>query len=618
MERTSLPWGPGAARSEPEAARSGLEAAQSGPGAARWGLGAAVGVLVLQTLVVAGLAFPAPHSGGDHTAYLALGHSLLEGTGYTELWDPERPLHTKYPPGYPAILALLMALGATTWTAFKASSAVAMVLATLVAFAWASRRVGALGAGAVALLLILAAGWQDASRWVLSEPWFLLWTFVAFWAAEHALGDGGFRPGRDRRQGNGTPPPPVPGYAVWLAVAGFGALMAFGVRTAGLPVVLALGLALLVAHRFRAATVYGAVAAVVLGGWFLLGSRRGGEGAYQDEFWLVNPYDPELGTVGLTGLLGRIWTNLEIYLGRVLPGEWWMGTGASPGVFWALGGIMGVLAVWGWASRLRRAPGVPEFFAPLYAGMILLWPEVWSGERFLLPLLPLVLLYAGTVVGGLVREFGRAGGWDADRVRKVRPVVLAAALVTLAAPALVQTLRSAELAGVCRDAVARSGDAFICHGLGFVEFRDAAAWMGANLPADAVALSRKPRILYALGGPPGRTFPFTRDPELFLAEADAIGARYLLFDWVDGIALRFLPEILSARPGAFCFVMGWGEDPPQPGTDLLGILPPHARVEGGDGVIPRCPEGWMRDPPAPVEPEGLRIPLLLEAGRQGR
>lgn len=583
----------------------------------RWGAVAA-GILILQALVLVAVALPAPHSGGDHTAYLALAHSLLEGTGYTELCDPERPLHTKYPPGYPAVLALLMALGATTWGAFKTSSAVAMALSTLVIFAWASRRVGALGAGAVALLLILASGWQDASRWVLSEPWFLLWTFVAFWAAEHALGDGGFRPGRDRQQDNGGLAQLPSGYALWLIVAGFGALMAFGVRTAGLPVVLALGISLLAARRFRPALLYGGAAVLVLGSWFLLGARRAGEGAYQDEFWLVNPYDPELGTVGFTGLLGRVWTNVEIYVGRVLPGEWWSGTGASPGVFWALGGLMAVLAVWGWASRLRRAPGVPEFFAPLYAGMILLWPEVWSGERFLLPLLPLALLYAGTVVGGLVREFGRAGGWDAERVGRVRPVVLAVAGTALAAPAVGETLRSMEVAGSCRTAVARTGDAFVCHGGGFVEFRDASAWMGVNLPADAVALSRKPRILYALGGPPGRTFPFTRDPDLFLAEADAIGARYLLFDWVDGVALRFLPEVISARPGAFCFVFGWGEDPPQPGTDLLGILPPDARVEGGDGVIARCPDGWMQDPPMAVQAEGLRIPLLMEGVGPGR
>ena len=581
----------------------------------RWGA-VAVGVLLLQALVLAAVAFPAPHNGGDHTAYLALAHSLLEGTGYTELWDPERPLHTKYPPGYPLVLALLMALGATTWGAFKTSSAVAMALATLVVYAWSARRVGAIGAGAVAILLVLASGWQDASRWILSEPWFLLWTFVAFWGAEHALGDGGFRPGRDR---DGVPRKGVAGGSLapgWLVVGGAGALMAFGVRTAGLPLVLAFALALLAARRFRTAGVFGGAAAVVLGSWFLLG-RQGGEGAYQNEFWLVNPYDPELGTVGVAGLLGRVWTNVEIYVGRVLPSEWWGGTGASGWALWGLGGLMVLLAVWGWASRARRAPGVPEFFAPLYGATILLWPEVWSGERFLLPLLPLVLLYAGGVLGGLVREFGRAGGWDGDRVARVRPVILAVAATVLAAPAVGETLQSTEVAAACRNAVERSGDAFICHGGGFVEFRDAAAWMGANLPADAVALSRKPRILYALGGPPGRTFPFTRNPDHFLAEADALGARYLLFDWVDGVAFRFLPEILSARPEAFCFVAGWGADPPQPGTDLLGILPPEARVEGERDVIRRCPDGWMREPPIQVEPEGLRVPLRVPTAREG-
>jgi len=611
------------------------------------------GLVLVQALVLAAVAIPAPHDGGDHTAYLTLAYALTQGLGYIELWDPELPLHTKYPPGYPLILAVLMVFGATTWSAFKLSSAVAISAATLAAFAWAARRVGWLGAGGLALLLILASGWQDASRWILSEPWFLLWTFLAFWAADLALepspstGAGTGGSGVDgaasaRSPGAGEGASGGPGRTLWLVLAGFGALMAFGVRSAGLPVVLALLLVLLWNRRFRAAGVFAGVTALLVGGWLVI-TARGGEGAYQDEFWLADPYDPELGTVGLGGLLARIWENLVLYVGRVLPGEWWSG---APEWLLLVGGVtLTLLALWGWLSRLLRRPGLAEIFLPLYGGMILIWPQVWSGDRFLLPLLPLILLYAGTVVVELAREValrwstgGRRGpdGFRSGRRKKGRQVkqepapaggagrgvglvVGAVGVLALAGPSIPTTLQQSEMAGNCRTQVALTGDAFSCYGPGFTEFRAAAAWMGANLPEDAVVLSRKPRILYALGGPRGRTFPFLRDGDAFLAEADRMNGRYLLVDRVDGIAGRYLPLVLSDRPRAFCYVGGWGGGPQQGGTDLVGILPPELREEGGGrGDIARCPEGWVRSPQEAVEAEGLRIPLLVQSSGGGR
>jgi hypothetical protein len=42
---------------------------------------------------------------------------------------------------------------------------------------------------------------------------------------------------------------------------------------------------------------------------------------------------------------------------------------------------------------VRRAR-VADVFLPLYLGLIFIWPAVWSGERLLLPALPLLLFYA--------------------------------------------------------------------------------------------------------------------------------------------------------------------------------------------------------------------------------
>ena len=295
---------------------------------------------------------------------------------------------------------------------------------------------------------------------------------------------------------------------------------------------------------------------------------------------MVNPYEPELGTVAWTALPARAWANLRLYVGNVLPGEWWSGTTGGAAV--ALGILLVALATWGWLARVQRCPATAELFVPFYLGLILVWPEVWSGDRFILPLYPFILLYAGESVARLSRPLGRAGVTAG----------VSLALLLLLLPALPTWLSLAQGASTCRR-IADGGDPVLCQGSGFAEFRDAAVWAGANLPEEAVVLTRKPRIYYLFNGPSGRTFPFTQDPDLFLAEADRLGAGYVLLDHVDTISLFYLPAVIRARPLAFCHIAGWGDTGAGLGTDLLGILPPdQRRVEGDVSQLQECPETY--------------------------
>ncbi|MSR22914.1 MAG: hypothetical protein EXR92_05125 [Gemmatimonadetes bacterium] len=555
-------------------------------------VGAGLLVLSVAGVMVAAVATPAPHTGGDNAGYLSLAHSLISGDGYVEAWDPAVPPHTKYPPVFPVLLAGLMLAGASTWTAFKTLSAIGISLAALLAFAWASRRSGPISGVAVALLAVLSFGWLDASRWILSEPTFLTFTFLALWAADRAIPPA--RPSPERLS-------PERLSLAWLGLATLATALACLTRAAGAPLGIALIATLLLARRVSsAAAVAGALA--VPGIWWVVRSwQAGGAGAYQSEFWMVNPYDPGLGVLGWLDLPIRAWANLRRYVGAVLPREWWPGLGDG----WTLvfGVVMGIAVLVGWWLRVReREAGTADLFAPLYFGMVLVWPEVWSGERFLLPLYPLLLLYAGEALRFAGRRLGHLSELGLPAV----------GFLILALPALPAGIAMAEDARMCRSVVDGSGDVFQCHSEAFQEFREAAVWSGANLPSGAVVLNRKPRIFYLLGGIQGRVFPFSEDSVALLDEADRAGARYLLLDHVDALALHYLPPAIQAHPLAFCYLGGWGGAEGQPRTDLIGILRPGDRLEGG-GVedIGSCPATYRAGPPRSPRPEGLRIPLLV-------
>ena len=149
-----------------------------------WGL---LGVVVTVSGIVVAMAFnPIPHTGGDNAGYIGLAHGLITTGSYTDVFDPEGLPHTKYPPVFPALLALLISLGARTWVALKMTAAVSTVAAVGFTYVWAERSLGALAAFAVALVLALSSGIVYYSHWILSDPFFLALTVAALFALARA------------------------------------------------------------------------------------------------------------------------------------------------------------------------------------------------------------------------------------------------------------------------------------------------------------------------------------------------------------------------------------------------------------------------------------------------
>jgi hypothetical protein len=550
-------------------------------GPLRWSL--LVTALVVAAALVIGAFNPAPHSGGDNAAYVSLAHALVEGRGYVDAYDPLGAKHTKYPPLFPLLLAGLVAMGAVTWVAFKVLVAVATVAGVGVTFLWAERRLEPWRAFSLAVLVAASAGVVYYSHWILSDPVFVLLIFTALWALER-----GEQKSWDAR---------------WIAFGAAAALGAYFTRSAGLPLLVAVLGWLALRRRFRTLGAVGAAFALPVVVWWLRG-RSAGVGDYADEFWLVDPYQPGLGTVGIGGLAARAMENGVGYVTRHVPAAV---VGSQSAWLTLLGvGLVGA-AVYGWVVEGRRKVGVAELFVPLYVGLILVWPEVWGGDRFVLPVLPLLFLYASVA---LERWTARLGGGAR--------VVAAGAFVLLLLPALGSWLGATREARACSTAI-ESGGPFACYGQRVTEFVGAAGWMGGALPEGSVVMTRKPRIFYVMSeGIPSRTFPFDPDPDAQLAAADAVGARYVLLDRWDGQAARFVGTAVRERPGAFCFVRGFGTDA-DPGAQLLGILPPEQRSavrtnDAGGVVIALCPAAYAPGDAARgaayLSSMSNRIPLL--------
>lgn len=562
------------------------------------GKGAAAGLhrrflLVLLFLAVqAGLTFrvfnPAPHSGGDNAAYLALAYSLAERGTYQELWTPGEPPHTKYPPVFPLVLSALMSLGVKGWTGFKGVSVAATLAAGVFTLLWAWGRGGPGLALATAFLFALSDAVLDYSRWILSDALFVALTLGALWALER-----GWRRGNQGR-----------GVGWWAVGVGLTAA-AYLTRSAGLPLVAAVLLWLGWRRKWSWLSGSGLALGLPLLAWWWW-SRWGGRHSYMSEFWLRDPYQPELGTVGLGGLLARGGENLWAYVTALLPegvvgmeGPWLL----------PLGVLMVGGAAWGWLASLRRGAGVAEFFFPLYAGLILLWPQVWSGDRFALPLIPLVLWYGGRALTGLFPA--RRTGW--------RWGVGGVGVLVVGLLAFGNWMEEGGRARECARAVGRAGP-WACYGPGVQEFAALSAWTREHLPDGASVVARKPTIFYVLSGIKAKSLPLTLDPDTFLAEAQEGGTGYVVLDRWDALAGFYLGRALRARPSAFCVVTAVGSGDGE-ATYLLGFTEPSPEAGGeagpGEGSLSVCGPSFRRNAPRslpPIPPGAVPLLVLGEAG----
>ncbi len=384
--------------------------------------------LVLGLLLYEPTVFP----GGDNADYMILGESLRSFEGYRDLHLPGSPVHTKYPPAYPTLLALL------GWIAgvplFKLASLALTTGTVWLTARWGQRLTGPVPALLAASLLAVNPVLLEYSHYVLSEA---LFTFLIMLCLI-TLEPGGMD--RDRVDPGAANPEAVEHGAGWriFALGLTAAALAFLTRTAGLALLIAVPVAAALARRSRHAVTAGLVTVATMAGWGLFQRAVAPDRAsYLGQLVSRDPYDPAAGTINLAGLIERAALNAWTYVSEVLPASL---TGSSGGSLlpW-LGALMGSLALIGWASRLQRRVGPAEVFTVFYAGLIALWPSVWTDRRFLLPLLPLLIVYglaaARTLLGHL------PGGREASWARWGMAVLA----VLLALPAHGQSLCSGAL-----------------------------------------------------------------------------------------------------------------------------------------------------------------------------
>lgn len=346
----------------------------------------AAGILALHAVLAWLGRLPGVSYSNDDAVYMLLAKSL-RSFRYLDSYLPGAPVHVQYPPGWPAMLALVDLLPGD----MVAAAYVLVVCLSLVGL-WCFFEGALRVLPPVVALLALAASATTAATLMpagrlMSEASFFCFTMVSLWAA----GDPARRPR-------------------WLLMAGVAAILAAYMRSIGIGLLGALVLTWLMERRWRAAVAMAIGSIVAFGpwvAWSVLGPQRSIGRSYGSDIAAGASMIDHAGS-SVAGVFRHLTDKVVLVVGGDLSTVTsfirFRGT-ILDNVLWLL--VLVGLGGWGTMLLLKRWRAVP-LYVGASLGLLVLW--TWSTRRFLFPLVPAVTLILLAGAWRVWDRFGKVAG----------------------------------------------------------------------------------------------------------------------------------------------------------------------------------------------------------------
>ncbi|HSW49777.1 MAG TPA: hypothetical protein VLH09_06350 [Bryobacteraceae bacterium] len=426
-------------------------------------LAAVVALALGPALYVLFLSAGMPHLGRlqDDGLYWLSAKSLAEGNGYRIPSLPDEPFQTKYPPLFPLMLSVV-------WRVFPAppgnqalaSALTWLLLPLMLLTSWHLFRQHGLGRLRSSILLLLI-GWSPAvaylSTTLMAEMMFACLLLLSLHLAERA---------GDPRTGERT-----------AFLAGLVGGVAYLAKTAAIPIFLTAPLCLLVLRQRRRAGLFLGGALLLALPWVIWVQAHHQSASDVVSLYYTDYLGYQLSNFSFGRLPSMLWKNLEGLLAGI--GGLVFSNPNEDRWLRIVGRVLAVLAAIGLFRIARRTGRLQSAaFTAGYALTLLLW-HFPPNERFLLPVMPILLM-------GLSEEAVHLGSlaWGAFRSPAVPQRSVAVLLMAL-------------FLGLCLAAVYSAGVAYFRYfprffkseGKQLAEDRGLYRWIDQNIPPDALLLA---------------------------------------------------------------------------------------------------------------------------------
>ena len=431
---------------------------------------------------------------GDNAQFINLGRSLADGHGLSETIEGEPIPHTKYPFGFPLLLAITDILFPGNLIALKSLIvllyAISIPLTYLLIRRFAASPI-ALGVSALCLASPLLL---DYSHQVMSEIPFLLFSLLALLLLHRA----------QKTNALST-----------LALAIIAMIAAYYIRSAGI-ILIATGIIFFALHKKWKETGLIAVGSLLLAlPWQIRNTSLGGT-PYINQLLSINPYRPEEGALTFTTLIERILANLEIYGLQIIP---YIFLPSFIDANYFVGIVFSCLLLYALITGLIKRHLLIVYLT-CYLSLYILWPHVWSDTRFLIPAIPILFYAILTSMDELLQLLARA------LKKKARRTGTVFFFLFLLGSNIFATNDLAERIGQ----LSPNWDNYFA----------AAEWIKDNTDPQVKIACRKPYLMNAVANRKATGYSW-KAPDQVIADFEQKGIRIVV---IDQIGFRSTPEFL--------------------------------------------------------------------------
>jgi len=483
--------------------------------------------IVIQFILLAWQFYPAPSTNGDDAKYFILGTAISELKGYKEIHLPKEPVESQYPIIFPAMLGVMQFFSGTFMLP-KILMAGMGVLITLMCFYLGREHFRRL---LIPFLFLVATAslMAEFSVILMSEVPYLLLTILALYVYQKSL--------------------KAPENKLLFCGAILLSVLPTNCRTVGLAFTGAFILSNIIAKKYRYAVLHFILFVLIT---IVYKSMTSWDNPYVMQLFQRNSYDPEMGYVTFSEMAGRVLANIKKYTFLIV-GKSIVPQPDTAAVFWQ-GTISSACAFCILVGGLRL------FFTPLrivtiylffYFGIMFMWQEQWSSERFLVGIIPFLLIAFLYGLDLILRLFPvgnetilkkfvaliRSPEPAEPKKAAVRAVWIAACIIIL--------LNVRYQFNTAAGKMKQSPD--------WRNFNSCADWVRLNTPRDAVVMSRKAELFYLRAKRKGLTYPFTHDIDKVIDVMKKEKVKYIVFDnffWTATTA-RYLYPVIKSYPDQF-------------------------------------------------------------------
>lgn len=345
---------------------------------------------------------------GDNVSYYMLGNAIANGDGYSNIQHLEKEAHYHYPPGYPLLIAGISSFFSNDIITIKYFNGILLLGAIILLFFIVKQLTENHHiAFAACFITLLNYHILTYSIIMMSEIPFLFFSLLCVWLLMKT---------------DFTRPVFKNGIFLSLLLC---LSFSFYIRSVALALFVSLAFLLFIKKYWQ-------YLFTLLGGFFLLyipwfiRSRTATGNTYVSQLSLKNPYKPELGTINFLDLCERFVINLGRYITKEIPSsiihtkEVIYSETTTPFFWWLVGfAIIGII-LFG-LLRLSKFRIFIGTYLLAFFGLLLLWPSVWYGTRFVLPLVPLLIFL---LINGIVKIVSFLSAKAFSKKQKYSTIVL--------------------------------------------------------------------------------------------------------------------------------------------------------------------------------------------------